>query len=214
MNFARKFIKAENATAGIELAFLLPFLGFLFFGMHDLTALISFNRKINSVASTVSDTVSQSKSTIVRSTVTDIFNATNMIMMPTPGTDVHVDVYGYRMLSGAATKRWTASNGNGPACLAPDTSNFAQMMSSSNDVVVAVACYSYPLCCSVLGQESTRSNYIPAQPTNRIASARHRCARLCDNYGWKHIVDIVMLAINGSGPARSKRGGLFLSSRD
>jgi len=148
----KNFLKSQKGAAGIEAAFVFPFLLILYFSLQDLTALITFNRKITSTSATISDTVAQSSTTIVRSTITDIFNSVAMIMQPTGVSDVHVDVYGYRLNGTIVTQRWKANNGGTPTCPAPDTSNFTGMMSSSNDLVVSVTCMNYtPFIATFLG---------------------------------------------------------------
>jgi len=148
----KNFLKSDQGASAIEAAFIMPFLFLLYFSLQDLTALITFNRKITSTSATISDTIAQSSSTIVRSTVTDIFNSIPMIMQPTPTADVHVDVYGYRLNGATVTQRWKVTNGNGPVCSTPDTTNFAGMMSASNDLVVSVTCMNYtPFIATFLG---------------------------------------------------------------
>ena len=137
------FFGSETAAAAVESAFVIPFIMLLYMSLQDFTGLVTFNRKITSTASTMSDTIAQYSDTITRQAVTDIFNAVGLTMQPTPDTDVHVDVFGYYMKSGAATLRWQVNNGKGPICTAPDTSNFANLMATGNDLIVAVSCMNY-----------------------------------------------------------------------
>ncbi|MDE2384163.1 MAG: pilus assembly protein [Alphaproteobacteria bacterium] len=139
----KSFFKSDKGAAAIEAAFIMPFLFLLYFSLQDLTALITFNRRVTATAATVGDTVSQYSTTVPKSTVDDIFNSVAMIMSPTPSTDVHVDVYGYYMNGATVTKKWKASNGGSPTCTAPDTTNYANLMSAGNDLVVSVACMNY-----------------------------------------------------------------------
>ena len=55
----KTFFKSDRGQAAVETAFVMPFLLFLYFSMQDLTALITFNRRITATAATVGDTVSQ-----------------------------------------------------------------------------------------------------------------------------------------------------------
>jgi Flp pilus assembly protein TadG len=148
----KSFLKSQSGAAAVEAVFILPFLCVLYFGMQDLTALITFNRRITATAATISDTVAQYQTTIARPTIVDTFNAVGMIMSPTPASDVHVDVFGYYLKNGAPTLRWQVNSTGGPACNAPDTSNFAGLMASGNDLVVGVSCMSYaPFVAQFLG---------------------------------------------------------------
>lgn len=140
----KRFLKAERGAAAIEGAIILPFLAIVYFCLQDFTALVTFNRKITLTAATISDTIAQYQTTIVRSNITDIFNAIGLIMQPTPTANVRVNVYGYYLNGTAPTIRWQVTNGSGPTCSLPDTTNFSSMMStSSNDLVVAVTCMNY-----------------------------------------------------------------------
>lgn len=154
MTFEPKtFLRADNGVAAIETAIILPFLILLFFGMIDLTALISFNRKITYSASVVSDLVSQNRTSVLKTTVDDYYKAAEMIIAPTPATDFHVDVYGYRSVSGTVTKIWKTAKSGGPVCTTtPDTSAMPALMTAGNDVVVAIACMQYaPYVASFMG---------------------------------------------------------------
>lgn len=155
MTFKPKaFLRADNGVAAIETAIILPFLMLLFFGMIDLTALISFNRKITYSASVVSDLVSQNRTNVLKTTVDDYYKAAEMIIAPTPAADFHVDVYGYRKVAGAVVQIWQTGKAGGPVCTTtPDTSAMPDLMTANNDVVVAIACMQYaPYVASFMGE--------------------------------------------------------------
>lgn len=151
----KAFLRADNGVAAIETAIILPFLILLFFGMIDLTALISFNRKITYSASVVSDLVSQNRTNVLKTTVDDYYKAAEMIIAPTPAADFHIDVYGYRKVAGAVVQVWKTAKGGGPACTTtPDTSSMPALMTANNDVVVAIACMQYaPYVASFMGED-------------------------------------------------------------
>ena len=54
-----RFRKDQSGVAALEIAFIMPFLLFLYFGLVDLTAMISLNRKVTYSASVVADLVTQ-----------------------------------------------------------------------------------------------------------------------------------------------------------
>lgn len=137
------YLKTDRGAAAIEGALILPFMLILYFCLQDFTALVTFNRKITSTSATVSDTIAQYQTSVTRSSITDIFNAVAMIMQPTPAANVRVNVFGYYLNGSTPTIRWQVTNGNGPTCTAPDTTNFSTLMSSGNDIVVAVTCMNY-----------------------------------------------------------------------
>ena len=147
------FSQSDKGSAAIESAFVLPIILLLFLSLQDFTLMVSLNRKITATSAMIGDTISQSPTTITRAAVTDIFNAVALIMQPTPAAQVRVNVYGYYLKNGAATIRWQVNNGGGPSCTAPDTSNFANLMASGNDLVVSVSCMNYaPVITSFMGQ--------------------------------------------------------------
>jgi Flp pilus assembly protein TadG len=150
-----KFLRAENGVAAIETALILPFLLILYFGMVDLTALISFNRKITYSASVVADLVTQNRTSVLATTINDYYSAAELVMAPTPASDVRIEVFGYRDVGGAVTEMWKTDNGQGPDCdTTPDTASMPDLMTASNDVVVAMACMEYqPYIGTFLGKE-------------------------------------------------------------
>ena len=123
--------------------------------MIDLTALISFNRKITYSASVVADLVSQNRTSVLKTAVDDYYKASEMIIAPTPAADFHVDVYGYRKISGAVAQVWKTAKTGGPSCgTTPDVSAMPALMTANNDVIVAIACMDYaPYVASFLGEQ-------------------------------------------------------------
>jgi hypothetical protein len=181
MMMIRKFVKADKGMAGIEAALIMPFLLLMYFSLHDLTALITFNRKITSAASTVADVVGQAQTAnTTKAVILDDLNSVNMIMQPTPMADVHVDIFDYRMVGGTPVQKWQTHTTTGPACAAPAISNMPALMSAGNDVIVAVACMSYtPYVATFLGTNLLGSTSFMIQQT---ITARPRSAATLDCY--------------------------------
>lgn len=154
MKFFRKsFLKNDRGVAAIEMAFIMPFMLLLYFGLADVTVLISLNRKITAAASTTADLVTQQRSAVLKSYITDTYNATSLIMVPTAANEVHIELFGYRKVSGTITKIWSTNNGSGPSCGAlPATTNMASLMTAGNDVIVARTCMNFtPAVATFLG---------------------------------------------------------------
>ena len=141
----RSFFTNTKGVAGIEMALIMPFMLLLYFGMMDVTGLITFNRKNTASASAVADLVAQQPAQFLRSTVMDEFNAAYMIMSPSPQADVHVEVFGFRKAgSGAISQIWKVDNGAGPSCgAAISTASMGTLMAAGNDVIVARSCIIY-----------------------------------------------------------------------
>jgi Flp pilus assembly protein TadG len=140
----KTFRKAETGAAAVEMAFVLPFMLLLYFGLVDLTGLISFNRKITAVASSTADLVGQNQGTVLEGSITDYFKVSGLIMNPTPDSAVKVRVFVYRDVGGTVTQMWTKDNGKGPGCAnAPNVATMKPLMTAGNDLIVAQACMKY-----------------------------------------------------------------------
>ncbi len=143
-NYLNRFLKNDAGMPAIEFSIILPFLLFLYFGLIDVTGVINFNRKITASAGAIADLVAQQRTDILKSVIDDDYNAAAMIMSPTPVSDVHIEVYGFRNVAGTITKMWQTSNGSGPSCGAvPSTTSMLPLMAAGNDVIVGRACMNW-----------------------------------------------------------------------
>jgi Flp pilus assembly protein TadG len=163
--FSKSFARAEAGLAAIEFALILPFMLMLYFGLVDLTGLIGFNRKITSVANTMADLVGQNRTSVLLSDISDYYNATALIMSPTPANQVTVNLFGYRMVSGVPTQRWKTTNGTGPGCnTVPPAATMANLMAAGNDLIVSVACYRFtPYVATFMGDKLLGSTTIKVE---------------------------------------------------
>ena len=151
----KSFAAAEKGVAAIETALIMPFLLLLYFGMIDLTQLISLNRKITYSASVVADATSQNRTTVTSTTISDYYKGVELIMSPTPISSVNVNLYGYRLVSGTPTQIWKTSKGSGPTCsTTPQTGSMAALMTAGNDLIIAITCMNYtPYVANFIGEE-------------------------------------------------------------
>jgi Flp pilus assembly protein TadG len=161
------FLRAEQGVAAIETALILPFMLLLYFGMIDLTAMISHNRKITYAASVAADLMAQNRTTVLKPATLDYFAAVDLIMAPTPSTRTRVNLYGFRSSGGAISQIWTTSNNKGPACSTlPNTADMGPLMTANNDVVVAIACMEYtPYVATFLGVDVLGSTSFDVEQT-------------------------------------------------
>jgi Flp pilus assembly protein TadG len=166
-SFTKTFLRAETGIAAIEFAFVLPFMLMLYFGLIDVTAAIGFSRKVTAVANTVADLTGQNRNSIIKSEISDYYNAASMIMSPTPISNVTINVYGYRMVGTTPTQTWKTGNNAGPGCTAtPPTGSMTQLMTTGNDLIVAIACYNYtPYVATFMGENLLGSTSIKIQQT-------------------------------------------------
>jgi Flp pilus assembly protein TadG len=154
-NLLKKFLYETNGIAAIEVAFIMPFMLFLYFGLFDLTGLISVNRKVTYATSVVADLVAQNKTSVLKSDILNYFKASDMVMSPMPSTAIRVEVFGYRISGTTISQVWKTDNSSGSSCgSAPSTGAMAPLMFAGNDLVVARVCTTYtPYIVSFLGQE-------------------------------------------------------------
>ena len=146
------FGKDCRGIAAIEMAFIMPFLLFVYFGLIDLTAMISLNRKVTYGASAVADLVTQNKDTVTSANIDDYVKAAALVMKPTPIADVRVEVYMFRKVSGAATNKWKTVSSGGPACGTPSATGLTNLMTDGNDLIIGVVCTNYtPYIATFLG---------------------------------------------------------------
>ena len=155
MTLFKKFLSETKGIAAIEVAFILPFMLFLYFGLIDLTALISVNRKVTYAANVIVDLVAQNKTSVLKSDIQNYFKASDMVMAPIPKTQVRVEVFGYRITGTTISQIWATNNGGGSSCgSAPSTGAMAPLMVAGNDLVVSRVCTTYkPYIVTFLGKE-------------------------------------------------------------
>ena len=154
-NKFKNFLQETKGIAAIEAAVILPFMFLLYFGLYDLTSVISVNRKVTYAASVVADLVAQNKTSILKSDIQNYFNASDMVMAPIPSAEVRVEVFGYRKTGSTIAQFWKTDNASGSACgAAPSTSAMEPLMFAGNDLVVARVCTTYtPFASTFLGHE-------------------------------------------------------------
>ena len=151
INFAR--LKSnKSGVAAIEMAIIFPVLLVLFFGMIDVTALLSENRKISYSANAVADLVSRLETPATREQIADAYKAVEVVMRSNNPTPVRVEVYNYRRSGGAALLVWKRDNGVSSACTPPVTTSLVNLMGASNDIILVVTCADYtPILAQITG---------------------------------------------------------------
>lgn len=149
----RKYIRDTRGVAAVEMVFILPVLLVLYIGMIDVTSIISLDRRVTYAASAVADLVAQNDTSVKATDISDYFNAAEMVMNPRPMSSVRVEVYQYRLVSGAVINQWTRKSTTGTACTAPVGNSLKTLMAEGNDLIVAVVCTTYqPSVAQILGK--------------------------------------------------------------
>jgi Flp pilus assembly protein TadG len=156
------FRRDSRGVAAIEMAFIMPFLLLLYFGLVDLTALISLNRKVTYAASVVADLVTQNQTTVAGADITDYFNAAKLVMKPGDISNIRIEVYQFRNIGGTITNQWSKKSTGGAACGTPSTGGMSSLMTDGNDVVVVKVCTTYtPFMATFLGQSILGATTFP-----------------------------------------------------
>lgn len=140
----KKFTGETRGIAAIEFALIMPFMLLIYFGLFDIVSLVSVNRKVTYAASVVADLVAQNKTSVLKSTIQNYFNASNMVMAPMPTNVVRVEVFGFRKSGSTISQIWKVDNGQSSSCgAAPSTAAMDPLMFAGNDLVVARVCTTY-----------------------------------------------------------------------
>lgn len=92
MLMLRRFRKDRKGLAAVEFALLLPVMITLFFGVVEISGLLSARAAVVNVASVTADLVAQ-KSVITGSDVTDIFGAAKALMFPNATATATIEIY-------------------------------------------------------------------------------------------------------------------------
>jgi Flp pilus assembly protein TadG len=139
----RRFARAEQGMAAIEMAFIFPIMLLLYFGLVDVTNLLSANRRVTIAASTLGDLVTQSAETIKKADLTGIYAAVAPIMDPFPSTDVKIQIFAFKKSGSSAVLSWSNSK-NGSCGSTPSATGLADLMTDGNDLVISRVCVDYP----------------------------------------------------------------------
>jgi Flp pilus assembly protein TadG len=153
-NKFKSFLNHTRGAAGIEMALIFPFMIFLYFGLADLTGLVSLNRKVTYASDVMSDLITRSDDAILKAQIADFYNASDLIMAPRNPSTVRIENYGYRISGSTVSQVWKTNNGNGTSCgNDPDMTTMPGLMTVKNDLIVTRVCTTYtPYVATFLGQ--------------------------------------------------------------
>lgn len=82
MRFLGGFLKQSSGAAVVEFALIVPLMLTLYFGCSEAAALLTADRKVQTVSSTIGDLVARSNKTITADQITDYFQAATSVMAP------------------------------------------------------------------------------------------------------------------------------------
>ena len=134
-----RFARNQNGMAAIEMAFVFPVMLLVYFGLIDLTDLLSANRRVTLAASTIGDLVTQANGTIPAADLTGFYKSVRPIMEPFPWNTVKIQIYNFRKVGTTPTLQWQHSNGQSCGG-APSAANLLPLMTENNDLIIARVC--------------------------------------------------------------------------
>jgi Flp pilus assembly protein TadG len=79
---SKAFFANVMGVAAIEAALILPVMLMIYFGLLDLTTVLSANRRVTQMASTLADLVTQSPGTTTKAELAGFYRASTAIMDP------------------------------------------------------------------------------------------------------------------------------------
>jgi Flp pilus assembly protein TadG len=144
----RAFASAREGAAAVEFALVLPVMMLLYVGALELSDLISVDRRVTVMASTVGDLVARADGVIEEDDLNDYFNAAKEIMTPYKTTGLMQLITAvYVSPDGAtATVQWSKSSGGAPTKATNSTMALpAEIREISKDkyVIVSETSYAY-----------------------------------------------------------------------
>ena len=149
-----RFARREDGVAAIEMAIIFPVMLIMFFGLIDLTALLSDSRRVSYAAHVVGDDLIRLETPTTPADVADSFEAAEIMMRAAQAGPARVEVYNYRRSAGLPVLRWDRDNGVGESCGPPSTLGLGSLMTAGNDVLVTVVCVRHePIITTLIGEQ-------------------------------------------------------------
>jgi Flp pilus assembly protein TadG len=140
------FPKDEEGLAAIEFGLIAPVMFLMFFGLVDLTGLISTSRKVTNASAVIADLVAQNTAPFPSSILTDYTVAAQMLLPDREPSEIRVEIFAYQPNAArtAAIRKWSMNSGTGPACQGTiNVNNMPALMQAPNDLIVARVCVDY-----------------------------------------------------------------------
>lgn len=87
----RRFARDESGISAVEFALIAPLMAMIYFGCIELSLMMTLDRKVTGATAALGDLTSRS-STVTNADLTDIFEATRMVMQPNDMTGARMRV--------------------------------------------------------------------------------------------------------------------------
>jgi Flp pilus assembly protein TadG len=161
----RRLGRNDRGTAAIEFALIAPIMMVLMFGTYELSQVMTADRRITKISSSVGDLVARATSTTCVG-VSNIMEIGNVLLQPFVTTNLSITVYNVRTLTDNATNlgiKWSAWNGIGSKAANPITTGGipAGLFTAKKDdeVIITIVRYPFPwtIDAYVIGQTTDKS---------------------------------------------------------
>ncbi|MCR9268822.1 MAG: TadE/TadG family type IV pilus assembly protein [Henriciella sp.] len=116
-NVSRKLKKSEDGISAVEFALIAPLMAIIYFGCIELSLMMTLDRKVTGATAALGDLTSRAAS-VNNDDLTDIFEATRMIMQPNDMTKSRMRITSLYEDSGDVKVAW--SDGCNMAAYAED----------------------------------------------------------------------------------------------
>lgn len=117
----RRFATAQAGVAAVEFALVVPIMLTIYLGTTEASALISMDRKVQSVAGSLGDLVARENASISGATLLDYFQASSGIMTPFANTELKQTVSLVKVEADETTKViWSREFADGVISISTD----------------------------------------------------------------------------------------------
>jgi len=102
----RNLLRSEDGISAVEFALIAPLMAMIYFGCIELSLMMTLDRKVTGATAALGDLTSRS-STVSNGDLTDIFEATRMVMQPNDMTGARMRVTSLYEDSGQVKVAWS-----------------------------------------------------------------------------------------------------------
>lgn len=103
---SRKLAKSEDGISAVEFALIAPLMAIIYFGCIELSIMMTLDRKVTGATAALGDLTSRAAS-VDNDQLSDIFEATRMVMQPNDMTGARMRVTSLYEDSGDVKVRWS-----------------------------------------------------------------------------------------------------------
>lgn len=102
----RKFRTSESGISAVEFALIAPVMAIIYFGCIELSLMMTLDRKVTGATASLGDLTARA-STVTNADLSDIFEATRMVMQPSDMTQANMRITSLYEDSGDVKVAWS-----------------------------------------------------------------------------------------------------------